>query len=120
VADPRNYFRYNTACLALNCADGKGGNAPPSGERAAYRKQALDLLTAELAAIRRLAGTDPAWVDRRMQHWLGDEGLACVREAGAVGHRPDDERESWSRVWAEVRALRDAAAPRPHPPRPVE
>ena len=93
-----------------------GGDAPPSAERAAYRKQALDLLTAELAATRRLAETDPAWVQQRMRHWLGDPDLASVREAGAVEHLPDDVREAWRRLWSEVRDLRDAAAPRSDPP----
>jgi tetratricopeptide (TPR) repeat protein len=120
VEDPRSYFRYNTACLALNCADGQGGDAPPSAERAEYRKQALDLLTAELAAIRRLAGTDPAWVDRRMRHWLADKDLTSVRQADAVDRLPPEERDAWNRLWADVRALRDGTASRADSPPRLE
>jgi hypothetical protein len=45
--DPQYYFRYNAACFAMNCADGKGMSTPAPAERTAYRKQALELLTAE-------------------------------------------------------------------------
>ena len=39
VEDPRSYHRYNTACLALNCADGQGGTPRrrPSVRRTASR-----------------------------------------------------------------------------------
>lgn len=120
LEDPRSYVRYNTACLALNCADGKGGDAPTSDERAAYRNQALDLLIAELAAIRRLAKPDPAWVHRTMQHWLKDEDLASIREAGTLEHLPDDVREAWRTLWTEVRGLRDATASNSDPPRTID
>src|SRR5262249_54080174 len=33
VEVPRYYFRYNTACYAMNCADGKGINTPAPAER---------------------------------------------------------------------------------------
>ena len=109
--DPRTHLRYNAACLAMNCADGLGANAPPEAERPAYRKQALDFLTVELGAIRELAAKDPAQGHRLVQVWLADKDLASVREPTALGRLPSDERDAWNRLWTEVRALRDPSAP---------
>jgi hypothetical protein len=116
--DPLSYLRYNAACYAMNCADGKGMNALAPVERSAYRKQALELLTAELAAMRKLAATNRAFVHRMMQHWLGDADLASGREPAALEKLPPDEREAWGKRWAEVRELRDRSAPQADP-RPV-
>ena len=113
--DPRNHFRYNAACFAMNCADGKGMNSPAPAERTAYRKQALGLLTAELAAIRKLAATDRTFVHRMMQHWLGDPDLASGRDPTAVELLPPDERDAWRKLWADVRELRDRSAPQADP-----
>jgi serine/threonine protein kinase/tetratricopeptide (TPR) repeat protein len=109
--DPRSALRYNAACLAMNCADGKGMNTPAPAERTAYRKQALGLLTTELAAIRKLNATDRAFVHRMMEHWLRDSDLASGREPTAVELLPPDEREAWRKLWADVRELRDRSAP---------
>src|SRR5262249_42686610 len=70
-----NDFRYDAACFAMNCADGKGISTPAPAERAAYRKQALELQTAELAATRKLIATNRAFVHIMMTHWLSDPDL---------------------------------------------
>jgi serine/threonine protein kinase/tetratricopeptide (TPR) repeat protein len=116
AGDPRNYIRYNAACFAMYCADGKGMNTPAPTERAAYRKQSLDLLTTDLAAIRELAVTDGAFVHRAMQVWLRDADLASVREPAAVDKLPQDKRDAWRKLWADVRELRDRSAPQAGPP----
>jgi tetratricopeptide (TPR) repeat protein len=116
AVDPRNGLRYNAAAFAVSCADGKGANAPPPAERPAYRKQAFDLLTAELATLRKLAAADPAFVRLRTQHWLVDEDLASVRDPKAVEQLPPDVREAWRKLWAGVR---DHTAPPSSPPQPV-
>jgi tetratricopeptide (TPR) repeat protein len=108
--DPRTALRYNAACLAMNCADGKGAIALTPAKRPAYRKQALDLLVADLAAIRKLTDADRTFVRRMMQHWLGDGDLASVRDPKAVGQLPQEERDSWTKLWADVRDLRDRTA----------
>jgi tetratricopeptide (TPR) repeat protein len=113
--DPRYYIRYNAGCCAMNCADVKGMNALAPVERSAYRKQALELLTADLAAIRKLAATDGAFVHRTMQWWLGDADLASVREPAAVDGLPQDEREAWRKLWADVHELRDRSTPQADP-----
>jgi tetratricopeptide (TPR) repeat protein len=109
--DPRNDLRYSAAGFAMNCADGKGTDVPPPSERPAYRAQALDLLTAELAAIRKLTVTDGAFVHQHMAHWLGDKDLQSGRDPKAVERLPQDERAAWAKLWANVRELRDATAP---------
>ncbi|MGH7134140.1 MAG: tetratricopeptide repeat protein, partial [Pirellulales bacterium] len=110
AADPRTYLRYNAACLAINCADGLGANAPPEDERPAYRKQALDFLTTELSAIRELADKDPAQGHRLMQVWLADKDLASVRDPTTVERLPSDERDAWNSLWTAVRTLCDQTA----------
>jgi hypothetical protein len=92
----------------MNCADGEGTDAPPPSERPAYRAQALELLTAELAAIRKLTVTDGAFVHQHMEYWLVDKDLQSVRDPKAVERLPQEEREAWAKLWADVRALRDA------------
>jgi serine/threonine-protein kinase len=105
AAEPRNYLRYNAGCLAMNCADGLGINAPPEAERPAYRSQALDLLTVELAAVRELAAKDRAAAHKMMQVWLADKDLASVRDPLTVGRLPSGERDTWNKFWSEVREL---------------
>jgi serine/threonine-protein kinase len=112
AGDPRTCLRYNAACLSVNCADGLGENAPPEAERPAYRKQALDFLTADVAGVREVAAKSPAQAHRLMQVWLADKDLDCVREPTSVDRLPADERDAWNRLWTEVRALRDQTAPR--------
>ena len=101
-------------------ADGLGDHPPPPAERPAYRKMALDWLTADLAAFRKLAAADPATVQRFMQHWLKDGDLASVRDPGKVGRLQALERADWARFWTEVRALCDRTAPKAGPVRQVK
>jgi serine/threonine protein kinase len=112
AAEPRCNLRYNAACLAINCAGGLGVNAPPEAERPAYRKQALDFLTADLAAVRKVAANDPAQGHRFMQVWLADKDLDSVRQPTAVERLPPHERDAWNKLWTEVRVLHDQTAPR--------
>jgi tetratricopeptide (TPR) repeat protein len=105
------YFRYDAACAAMNCADGKGVNAPPPAERPPYRKEALDYLTAELASYQKLAARDRTTVHQLMQHWLQDEDLTTVREPASIAALPPDERDAWNKLWADVRDLRGRTSP---------
>jgi tetratricopeptide (TPR) repeat protein len=108
--EPWQRPRYMAACAIVSCADGKGANLLAPAERTAYRKQALELLTADLAATRKLVPNDQALVHRTMQLWLGDSDLASVRDAAGVGRLPSEERDAWNKVWADVRDLRDCTA----------
>ncbi|MCI0458341.1 MAG: tetratricopeptide repeat protein, partial [Gemmataceae bacterium] len=117
--DPRNYLRNSAACAALACADGLGVDAPAPAERPAYRQQALDLLTAELVVIRKLASADRTFVSRRLQHWLVDKNLASVRDPMALERLPPGERDACRKLWADVRELRDRSAPETGSPKSV-
>ena len=111
AGDPRTYLRYNAACLAMNYADGLAGIAPTEDERLAYRKQALDFLTTDLAAVREVAAKDRAQGHQLTQLWLADKDLASVREPTALGRLPSDECDAWNNLWTAVRALGDQTAP---------
>src|SRR5262249_11680108 len=114
--NPQHHFRYNAACFAMNCANDKGINIPAPAERTAYRKQALDLLTAELAWNRKRVGADRAFAHQNMEWWLGDADWASVRDPTALEKLPPDEREAWRKLWADARELHDRSAPQADPP----
>jgi tetratricopeptide (TPR) repeat protein len=116
--DPRGFLRYNVACVAAACAAGTEQAAPPEAERAAYRKQALDLLTAELAAFSELAASDRSFVHWCMENWSAEDDLSSVCDPAAVGRLPAEERGAWERLWNDVRALRDRTALPPSSPKP--
>jgi tetratricopeptide (TPR) repeat protein len=118
--DPRTAVRNNAACYSLCCSDGKGANAPPPAERPAYRKQALDLLTADLAALRKLAATDAALVHARMELWLTHEDSLCVRDPAALKRLSPEERDAWTKLFAEFRDLGDRTAPPSRTPKDVK
>jgi hypothetical protein len=41
-----------------------------------------------------------------MQHWLVDPDLAGVRGAQAIAKLPPEEWQRWTKLWADVEALR--------------
>jgi hypothetical protein len=94
----------------MSCADSQDKVVPAPAERPAYRRLALDLLTAALAAIRTLTVADRAFVHRTMNHWLAGEDLASGRDPKAVEPLLPEERAAWAKLWANVRELRDATA----------
>jgi eukaryotic-like serine/threonine-protein kinase len=112
--NPRTYFRSEAAWVAMNCADGRGLNPPAPAERPAYRKQALDLLTADLTALRKLPAADRPWVHQQTKYWLTNWEVTSVI-GPAVEQLPPDERDAWKKVWADVRDLRDRTAPHADP-----
>jgi serine/threonine protein kinase/tetratricopeptide (TPR) repeat protein len=116
--EPWQRPRYKAACAVMSCAEGKGATPLPLAERPAYRKQALELLTADLAATRKLVTTDRPLVHRMMGAWLGSEDLASVRKPKALDTLLPDERDAWNKLWGEVRELRDCTAPPTGSPQP--
>jgi tetratricopeptide (TPR) repeat protein len=103
--NPRSFHRYTTACLAMKCADQTGAGDPSPERRAAYHKQGLELLTADLVAVRRILATDRAAVHRIMKTWIEDADFATVRAPKDLGRLPPDERGAWETLWSEVRDL---------------
>jgi serine/threonine-protein kinase len=117
-AEVRRALRYNAACSAVRAGTGQGRDAPSPADRGVFRRQALDWLTADLAETRRRAAADRAATHRRMRHWFGDPDLVSVRDREELEKLPIDERVGWVKLWAEVRDLRDATAPREKAPAP--
>jgi tetratricopeptide (TPR) repeat protein len=110
--DPKKFLRFNGACAAVRCAEGKGANASPPADRPAYRKQALEFLIADLAAIRKLADPGGTVIHWNMKQWLQVGYLASVRDPMAVEKLPPEEREAWEKLWSDVRDLHDRTAPK--------
>jgi hypothetical protein len=104
-------LRSDAARAAIGCADGQGENAPPPAERPAYRKQALDLLTSELAALQKHAAADRDIVNRKTREWYWDKELASVRDPTGLKRLPPGERDAWEKLWADVRDLAARTAP---------
>ena len=107
--DPRLYLRYNAACAAMICADGKGSPPVSLAERQTFRKQALDLLAADLAALAKLAASDREFVHKALRHWLADGDLEGVRPP-RTADLPPEERNGWEELWARVNSLKAATA----------
>jgi serine/threonine protein kinase/Flp pilus assembly protein TadD len=102
--------RYDAACAAALAGCGRGKDAGRSGEeaRGRLRRQALDWLRADLAALgRRLdQGSDRAGgaarVGRTLKHWQADSDLAGVRGSEALARLPEAERQVWQKLWDAV------------------
>src|SRR5262245_62606575 len=90
----------------------------PPAERPAYRRHALNLLTAQLAEVRTLGDADRSLVHQMMQSWLGHVEFASVRDPAEVERLPPEERDAWQKLWADTRDLRDRTAPTAGPPKP--
>jgi serine/threonine-protein kinase len=109
--------RYNAAfAAALAAADqGIGAGQRTEKDKARLRSQARAWLQADLAARARLLDQQPleAFTTHfHMQHWQGDPDLAGVRDEKELARLPAEERASWTKLWAEVAALRQQARAR--------
>jgi hypothetical protein len=67
----------------------------------------------ELGAWREQLGKGPAearaGVFQRIDCWLSDPDLACLRDPAPLGRLPAAEREEWEKLWRERRELRASA-----------
>jgi Flp pilus assembly protein TadD len=114
---PQTVDRYNAACAAARAAAEPG----PADVRAAYRKQALDWLRADLAARAARAKTAEERAAARQflrETVRPDPDLAGVRSPWYLAVLPAGERTEWVKLWAEVDALEKSLAPPEVAPRP--
>jgi tetratricopeptide (TPR) repeat protein len=102
--------RYNAACAAAQagCGRGKDAGGLPDKDYVRLRTQALKWLRDDLAAWRTVLGQPgdkarPA-VAKTLRHWLEDSDFNGVRGPDALARLPEDEREGWQKVWADVAA----------------
>jgi hypothetical protein len=93
----------------MNCADGKGSPLLSVAQRQWYRKQAFEQLAADLAALAKIAASDPEFVIPELRRWLGDRYFASVRPP-KTADLPPDERKGWEEFWARVKSLTDSPA----------
>ena len=102
--------RYNAACAAARagCGQGKDAATTDAKERGRWRNQALGWLRDDLALWKKEAnGVNPksrVAATQVLQHWKEDSDLAGVRDADGLAKLPGDEREAWSKLWADVDA----------------
>jgi serine/threonine protein kinase/tetratricopeptide (TPR) repeat protein len=107
--------RYHAAWAAVLAGIGKGKDAGglSEPERAVLRGQARAWLRDELAAWREQLGKGPAEaraeVLLRVNCWLRDPELGCVRDPAPLGRLSAAEREEWERLWRDLRDLRSSA-----------
>jgi serine/threonine-protein kinase len=110
--DSNTGHRYNAACAAAlaGCGRGEDAGSLDEKERARWRRQAQDWLRADLVMhakhLESSNSPDRTAVQQRMQHWLADADLDGVRGAEAIAKLPTEEREGWTKLWADVEALR--------------
>jgi tetratricopeptide (TPR) repeat protein len=102
--------RYNAACAAAlaGCGQGKDADKLDATEYARLRRQALSWLRAGLQAWGRVLNKEPdnagpaARVTQVLQDWRGDADFSGVRGAEALAQLPEEERQSWEKLWADV------------------
>ncbi len=102
--------RYNAACCAALAASGKGEDASDldDKERVRLRRQALDWLRADLTARVKQRQDDPKArpkIQQKLHYWQSDADLSSVRDKDALAKLPEDERQAWQKLWADVDAL---------------
>jgi serine/threonine-protein kinase len=111
VAQKPSEHRYSAACAAAlaGCGQGKDAASLDEAARAHWRRQALDWLQAELAALTKsLESASPssrATVQRMLRYSQSDPNLAGLRDAQALAKLPEPERVKCRRFWAEVAQL---------------
>ncbi|HEY7308480.1 MAG TPA: protein kinase [Gemmataceae bacterium] len=108
--------RYNAAraaALAGTNAD-KEATALTEPERAAWRKQALDWLRAELAALKKALEANPSQAAGSVYSWLSvwrmEVDLFALRDRLEGSRLPKDEQAAWTAFWSDVETLRQQAA----------
>ncbi len=115
--DLKTPHRYNAACAASLAAAGNGKNAEKlqDQDKAKLRRLALDWLRADLALWRQQRKSGNAQDLQRLietlAHWQRDSDLIFGRDARELAKLPEDEREPWRELWADVaRLLMEAKA----------
>jgi tetratricopeptide (TPR) repeat protein len=107
--------RYYAAWAAALAGTGQARDAGGLGERerARLRGQARVWLRAELEAWRQRLGKEQAEaraeVLQRINCWLCDADLACLRDPAPLGRLSAAERGDWEKLWRDLRELRASA-----------
>src|SRR5262249_6654607 len=109
--DLRQAHRYHAARAAVLAGSGQGKDAGDldAAQRAAWRRQALAWLGADLAlwARQRGSGTpeDRKAVQAALQRWQKDADLAFIRDEKELARLPSEEQQACKAHWAKVQAM---------------
>lgn len=110
--------RYNAACAAslASVAEDSANQSLSDDERAAWRTQAHEWLTADLHAWQLLAESRPDArhsIEQTLAHWQTDPDLAPVRETESLAQLGELEQQQWRELWNEVEQLPSSLAASP-------
>jgi WD40 repeat protein/serine/threonine protein kinase len=111
--------RYKAACSAARagCGQGKDADKLRERERADWRQRALDWLRADLTwwskTLAKSKADTRAKVQQTLRHWQTDSDLAGVRDPDGLAKLPDQERQAWQSLWADVAATLKRATTTP-------
>jgi eukaryotic-like serine/threonine-protein kinase len=101
--------RTDAAAAAVRASEGVGPGADKldAGQQAELRRQALDWLSADRAALIKAAEMDRgrAKLRKELEKWQKADALAGVRGADALAKLPEAERAAWQKLWADVAEL---------------
>ncbi len=109
--DLAKQHRYYAAWAAVLAGTGKGkdSGALDERDRARLRGQALVWLRDELDDWRQRLAKEPAEdraeVVQRINCWLRDPDIACLRDPEPLGRLPAAERTEWEMLWRDLRQL---------------
>ncbi|HEY7311653.1 MAG TPA: tetratricopeptide repeat protein [Gemmataceae bacterium] len=109
--DPRVGLRFQAARAAVQSAAGQGEDAAALDDksRLRWRKQALEWLRVDLTAWSKSVDRGPAAARAQardaLEGWRNEPLLAAVREPTQQVWLPEDERQAWRKLWAEVADL---------------
>ncbi len=107
--DLKTAHRYNAARSAALAAVGQGKEEAPLDDaaKAKLRGQALEWLMAELSAW----GKHPSQraIMRTVNQWQQDIDLVAIRDKEALAKLPAEERQAFTKLWADVAELRKKA-----------
>jgi hypothetical protein len=110
--------RLAAALAAAAAFSGRGDDAREldAVEKARLSKLALGWLRADLSAWTKRLETAPieahAQVEQTLRHWRAEADLATLRDEASLAKLPDNEREEWTTLWAEIEAVRQRAGGR--------
>jgi serine/threonine-protein kinase len=94
---------YSSACARIHSILNPEAQITPLAEpeRTKLRRQALELLQADLRLTREILKAHRI-AARPLTAWQADPALASVRDTSELTKLPDAEREQWQRFWADV------------------
>jgi serine/threonine protein kinase/tetratricopeptide (TPR) repeat protein len=112
LATEHRYYAAWAAVLA-GIGQGKDPGVLADGEKVRLRGQARAWIRDEMDAWRKQLVEEPSRsrteILPRINSWLRDVDLACVRDAEPLGQLPPAERSEWEKLWRDLGELRATA-----------